>query len=159
MSLVWRGGAGVCRVSGLPGLVAILVLLTGCSDTPYEIVPISGKVTYEDGSPIPAETVSVWFYPQADPLKPNVHARPGQTALNPKDGTFALVSTVKYGDGVIMGKHKVTVKVGDESLTGAGSVPRIYTDPATTPLEIEVTGRNQEVVLKIEKPGPATKRR
>lgn len=159
MRLVWRGGAGVCRVSGLLGLATILVLLTGCSDTPYEIVPVHGKVTYEDGSLIPADTIYVRFFPQVESLSAKVHPRPGSAELDSEDGTFALVSTAKYGDGLIVGKHKVTVTVGDESPTGAGSIPEIYADPATTPLEIEVTGRNQECVLKIEKPGQATQRK
>jgi hypothetical protein len=150
----------VFGVSRFVGLVTILVLLAGCSgDTPYDIVPIHGKVTYEDGSPIPAETIFVWFHPQADPLKPSVHARPGITELNPEDGTFEYVSTCDHADGVILGKHKVTIKLGDESLTGAGSIPPIYADPATTPLEIEVTERNQEFELKIEKLGQAPTRR
>ena len=159
MNSVWRGCRGVYGGSGLPGLVTILVLLAGCSDTPYAIVPIHGKVTYEDGSLIPAETVIVWFHPQADPLKPNVHARPGITELNSEDGTFTSVSTCEHGDGVVLGLHKVVVKVGDESPTGAGSIPAKYADPATTPLEIEVTGRNQDVPLEIEKPTQAAKRR
>ena len=149
----------MCRVSGLLGLVAILVLLTGCSDAPYDIVPIHGKVTYEGGALMPADTIYVRFYPQVESLSAKVHPKPGSTELDTEDGTFALVSTAKYGDGVILGKHKVTVTVGDESPTGAGSIPAVYADPTTTPLEIEVTGRNQEVVLKIEKPGQATKRR
>ena len=159
MSLVWRGGAGVCRVSGLLGPVAVLVLLTGCSDAPYEIVPIHGKVTYKGGALIPAETIYVRFFPQVESLSAKVHPRPGSAELDTEDGTFALASTAKYGDGLIVGKHKVTVTVGDESPTGAGSIPAVYADPATTPLEIEVTGRNQEFVLKIEKPVQATKQR
>jgi len=159
MNSVWRGCRGVYGGSGLPGLVTILVLLAGCSDTPYEIVPIHGKVTYKDGSLIPADAIYVRFYPQVESLSAKVHPRPGSTELDTEDGTFALVSTVEYGDGVIVGKHKVTVTVGDESPTGAGSIPAKYADPATTPLEIEVTGRNQDVPLKIEKPTQATKRR
>jgi hypothetical protein len=148
----------VFRDPGFLGLVTVLVLLAGCSDTPYKIVPIHGKVTYKDGALIPADTIYVRFYPQVESLSGKVHPRPGSTELDTKDGTFALVSTAEYGDGVIVGKHKVTVTVGDESPTGAGSIPAIYADPATTLLEIEVTGRNQEFVLEIEKPGQATKR-
>ncbi len=159
MNSVWRGCRGLYGGSGLPGLVTILVLLAGCSDTPYEIVPIHGKVTYEDGSLIPAETIFVNFYPQVESVNTKVHPRWGIAKLNSEDGTFAYVSTWKHADGVILGKHKVTVKVADESPTGAGSIPEIYADPATTPLEIEVTGRNQDVPLEIDKPTRATKRR
>jgi hypothetical protein len=150
---------GVLRAFGSVSPVTLLVLLAGCSHTPYDIVPIHGKVTYKDGTLIPAKSVLVWFHPQVDPVKPNVHPRPGIAELNPEDGTFALVSTCEHGDGVVLGPHKVTVKVSDESPTGAGAVPRIYADPATTPLKIEVTRRNQEVVLEIDKPRRPIKRR
>jgi hypothetical protein len=139
--------------------MVVLACVAGCSKTPYEIVPIHGKVTYKDGSLIPAESVFLWFYPQVDPLKPNVHARPGIATLNAKDGTFAYVSTCEHGDGVVVGPHKVTVKVAGESATGAGSLPAVYADPATTPLQIEVTQRDQEVILEVDKPGRTAKRR
>jgi hypothetical protein len=159
MNSAWRACSGVFQVSRALVLVTIPVLLAGCSDTPYDIVPIHGTVTYEDGSLIPADKVYVWFYPQVDPLNAKVQPRPGIASLNSEDGTFPLVSTSKHGDGVILGQHKVVVKVADESRTGADAIPRIYTNPATTPLQIEVTGRNQEVELKIAKPGRAAKRK
>jgi hypothetical protein len=159
MDPVWRGRSGALLLTGLLGVVMTLVPLAGCRDTPYDIVPIHGKVTYKDGSLIPAETVFLWFHPQVAPLKPNVHARPGIAELNGEDGTFAYASTCEHGDGVVVGPHRVTVKVADESPTGAGAIPEIYADPATTPLKIEVTVRNQEVVLQIEKPGRVAKRR
>jgi hypothetical protein len=159
MNSVWRGCPRAPRFSALLGLVTILGLLSGCRDTPYKIVPIHGKVTYQDGSLIPAKSVFLWFHPQVDPLKPNVHARPGIAELNPEDGTFACASTCEHGDGVVVGPHKVTVKVADESPTGAGSIPKTYADPTTTPLKIEVTRRNQEVVLEIDKPSRVAKRR
>jgi len=159
MDSVWRGWPGSAPVSRLFALVAVLLFLAGCSKTPYDIVPIHGKVTYKDGSLIPAGSVFLGFHPQVDPLKPSVHARPGLAELNPDDGTFAYASTCEHRDGVVVGPHKVTVKVADESPTGAGSVPPIYADPSTTPLQIEVTRHNQEFVLEIDKPGRPAKRR
>lgn len=159
MNSAWRACSGVSHVSRALVLVAIPLLLAGCSNTPYDIVPIHGKVTYEDGSLIPADKVYVWFYPQVDSLSAKVQPKPGMALLNREDGTFPLVSTSKHGDGVILGQHKVVVKLADESRTGADAIPKIYTDPVTTPLQIEVTGRNQEVELKIKKPSQAARRK
>ena len=159
MDSAWRGKLGVLWVCGRLALAMVLVSLAGCSKTPYDIVPIHGKVTYKDGSLIPAGSVFLGFHPQVDPLKPSVHARPGLAELNSADGTFAYASTCEHRDGVILGPHKVTVKVAGESPTGAGSIPPIYADPSTTPLQIEVTRRNQEVILEIDKPSRAAKRR
>ena len=40
------------------------VLLGGCSGTgsPFDSVPVTGKVAYEDGSPIPAQGIKVYFH-------------------------------------------------------------------------------------------------
>jgi len=77
MDSAWRGWLAVLRVCERLALAMVLVSLAGCSKTPYDIVPIHGKVSYKDGSLIPAGSVFLGFHPQVDPLKPNVHARPG----------------------------------------------------------------------------------
>lgn len=151
----WTAGFRV----GLPLVWPVFLVLSGCSDTPYDIVPISGKVTYEDGQPIPADSVYVWFYPQVDPRSAKVQPRPGVAELNSEDGTFAYASTCEHADGVIPGRHKVVVKLADESQTGAEAIPKIYTDPATTPLEIEVTEGNQYFELSVKRPSRAARRR
>lgn len=119
----------------------------GASDTPFGIVEVEGKVTYEDGSPIPG--VSVQFVPQTPPLDPKTVPRPGVAGIA-DDGTIEQVTTYKYADGLVPGKHKVIVK----SKTGNGqrtdAVDARYSSSDTTPLMVDTA--EQPFDIKVEKP-------
>lgn len=116
---------------------ACLLFLAGCGG-PYELVPVSGKVTYEDGSLLPAEDnyVRLTFYPQAAPLDEMTHPRPAMADVNLQDGTFSCASTHDYGDGITAGRHKVVLSTIIAQETPRG-VPAEYNDLATTPLEVD----------------------
>jgi hypothetical protein len=101
-----------------PGLVQILavflallsaVLLVGCggSVSPFDSVPVSGKVTYEDGSAIPLGGMQLTFHSQVPPQN-GMHPRPGVVGVK-GDGTFENVTSYKFADGLVLGKHKVVV--------------------------------------------------
>jgi hypothetical protein len=61
----------------------------GCgSGNPFDIVPVHGKLTYDDGSLIPAESILVTFNPIGVERREKLVAPGGQTYLNVSDGTY-----------------------------------------------------------------------
>jgi len=139
-----------CRV----GLSAIAICTTvmglaGCgSSGPFDYVKVEGKFVYEDGSPIPLNGESrVVFKSEAAPIDEIYHARPAVAYVG-ADGTFTSVTSHKYGDGLVPGKHKVILSAVDAE--GKPLIPREYSDPNTTPLELDTA--DSPLVLKIRKP-------
>lgn len=131
--------AGKCnrrpRLRGLACGVAAL-LLAGCSEsTPYGVVPVSGKIVYDDGSVIPAEEMILSFRSMEQPLDPKTHPRTGMCRVNVGDGTFESVTTYAHADGAIRGKHKVSVAFRGGN--GKNIVPKDYTSELTTPLVVD----------------------
>lgn len=119
-------------------LLTLICLVLGCgkSEKPYSIVPVEGKVTYEDGTPIPG--VKVTFVSQAQPLDSKTHPRPGVAGIA-DDGTIEEVTTYNFGDGLVPGKHKVVVKSSavHTKYSSAKTTPLIF-DTADVPLNITV---------------------
>lgn len=133
-------------------VVSILsIAVAGCSGTgsPFQSVPVSGKVTYEDGSPIPVPGMTLYFFCQ-EPPKENMHPRPASVGVG-SDGTFEKVTTYKYADGLVLGKHKVAV-VCQENGKPSAKIPKGYEIPLKTPLMVEVTQSGQFLEIKIPKP-------
>jgi len=127
-------------------------LLAGCgSGEPFSMVPVSGKVVYEDGSLIPAPQLQVIFVPQIPPADKKTYPRQGLAYVNPKDGTFSNVTSHQPGDGVVIGRAKVVVKSLDERGNPTAHVPAAYQDVSTTPLEVEVSKDSREFTLKIDR--------
>lgn len=112
-------------------LVAALTV-AGCDNNPFEHVLVRGKISYEDGTVIPAEGLRLFFKSETPPIDNKTHPRPGVADVNVKDGTFELASTYKYGDGLVSGRHKVVLVIQPETL-----VPREYTSAMTTTLVID----------------------
>lgn len=133
-------------------LGALLLGIAGCGGQPFDMVPVDGKVTYEDGSVIPAKRLRVVFLPQAAPINAATHPRPGEAEVNVTDGTFSNVTSLKYGDGLVLGKHKVQVISLNEMEVETDAVPKQYRSADTTPLEIEVSSGNTHFELKVKKP-------
>jgi len=133
--------------------LASILWLAGCGGSqPFSTVPVSGKVMYEDGSLIPAPQIQVMFVPQVPPVDKKTYPRPGLAYVNPKDGTFANVTSHQPGDGVVVGRAKVVIKTLDERGNPTAHVPKAYQEVSTTPLEVEVSQQNREFVLKVKKP-------
>jgi len=129
-------------------------LLAGCgSGEPFPMVPVSGKVLYEDGSLIPAPQLQILFVPQTPPTDKKTYPRQGLAYVNTKDGTFSNVTSHQPGDGVVIGRAKVIVKSLDDRGNPTAHVPTAYQDVSTTPLEVEVSKDSREFILKIKKPG------
>ena len=129
-----------------------LALLAGCgSREPFELVKVSGRITYEDGTLIPAEGnyVRLTFYPQTPPRDPRTHPRPGTAEVNLQDGAFSRATTHHWGDGLTVGKHKVVISTIALQQAPKG-VPQEYNDLHHTPLEVDTA--NVPFHLKIRKP-------
>jgi hypothetical protein len=146
-------------VSYAPKLVVGLLICTpviGCgSNVPFDFVPVQGKVTYEDGSLIPADSILVTFNPVLEGTKGKMVPPGGQTQVNVQDGTFSAVSSHRANDGVAVGRHKVVVvafrKGPNGSPVPSPAVPAAYRDANSTPLEIEVDSSNRTLELKVKK--------
>ncbi len=124
-------------------LVAVCI---GCgSSAPFEYIPVSGQLTYEDGSSIPAPGMKLQFEPLDAPVVEGFHARTATANLN-AEGKFNEATSYKFGDGLIPGKHKVAIGYANDkagkllvpmSATNLGST-EIIVDTANLPLEIKV---------------------
>lgn len=132
----------------LIGLLSLsLLCLNGCgSGEPFDYVPASGKVTYDDGSIIPVR-VRVIFSSQEPPVDGKRFPRPA-SALPDDQGVFPVVSSMKYDDGIVPGKHKVSVIY--EGKQPERFIPREYSNPATTPIEVDSADAPFEI--KVKKP-------
>lgn len=139
----------------------LTVLLGGClagcgGGAPFKIVPVSGKVTYRDGSLIQADRIVVTFVPQGVEAAGKDAAAAATGEVNVADGTFAGLTTQKHHDGAIVGKHKVLVQALKTGPAGVGepiaAVPAVYAKAATTPLEVDVpSGGKDDFELLIDK--------
>ncbi len=140
-------------------LLLAAACLAGCGGgAPFKIAPVSGKVTYADGTLIQADQVRVQFVPQGVQASGAEAAAAASGEVNVSDGTFAGLTTEKHHDGAIVGKHKVLVQAFKMGPAGVGepiaAVPAKYAKAATTPLEVEVpSGGKDDFKLEIEKPG------
>lgn len=140
----------VLRVSFLAFLP---IALTSCgSSDPFAYVEVSGKVIYDDGTPIPADSIRLTFVPQSEALDEKTHARPGVAEVNVADGTFSVVTSRKHGDGIVPGKHKVTVVALDATQTPTDAIPSEYATAANTPLEVDTA--NQPFNLSVRRATP-----
>lgn len=131
-------------------ICCMTLVFVGCSREPFTMVPVSGKVTYEDGSVIPAELLCVVFTPQSPPVDAKTYPRPGSAPVDPATGEFRSVTTHKFNDGLARGRHKATLGKLGGGAPHTTIVPAEYLDPAKTPLEVDTDTPRFE--LKIRKP-------
>lgn len=131
----------------------VVVVCLGCgSGSPFDYVPVSGTLTYEDGATIPAGGIELQFFAQdAKPVN-GAHPRPAGTKVD-ASGNFANVTSYKYGDGLVLGKHKVSIDYATDA-KGKRLVPKEYTHGGTTPLIVEITEDSAESPLEIKVPRP-----
>ncbi|MEO0530549.1 MAG: hypothetical protein AAF266_08220 [Planctomycetota bacterium] len=148
------------RYAAIAAALASLVIVGCGSGDPFSYVKVSGSVAYEDGSPIPSDAIIVTFAPQAEAIDEQFHPRSGM-AYADAQGNFDTVTSYKYGDGIVKGRHKVLVSIrgGAPSVTDKRTgkkvsrplIPEIYTSLATTPIEVHTDDAPFD--LKIAKPG------
>jgi hypothetical protein len=134
-------------------MAACLPLLLGCSEPnsgdPFTYQKVSGTLSYEDGSKIPTQEIYIRFYSEAPPVG-STYPRAGTVVVDGKSGEFHDVTSHTPNDGLVQGKHKVTITGDDNKPLPANIVPAEYADVKRTPLEVD-TGQ-QPFVLKVRKP-------
>jgi len=141
------------RVLSLQRYALLLTLaLTGCGDSqPFSKVQISGTVRYDDGTLIPAHRLVLTFVSQTKPLDAKTYPRPGRAEVDVKDGTFHVVTSVRYGDGMVVGEHQVCLTALDKNQIPLPVIPEEYATPKTTPLIISTDDSPLEI--RIPRPG------
>src|SRR3990172_2569518 len=107
--------SGLAKIGAIALCIAVVLAMTGCSRSPYELAPVHGRVTL-DGRPLSQS--KVMFAPVEVGDNPN----PGKPAfgLVQDDGSFVL-TTYRTNDGAIVGEHWV-------------SIVRLTTEPRDTTL-------------------------
>jgi hypothetical protein len=122
---------------------------TGCgSGEPFDYIPVTGKVTYDDGAPIPAGGMMLQFIAQDVEPVDGMHPRPATASVDAQ-GEFKDVTSHKYGDGLVPGKHKVALIYATDA-NGKSLVPKEYTHAGTTPLVVDTA--TLPLVIKVPRP-------
>ena len=140
------------RLTGLHFLSAslCLLLLAGCgSKDPFGYVKVSGRVMYDDDTPIPAD-LHLTFHPQAGPIDAKTHPRPGRAVADKATGEFSSVTSHMPNDGLVRGRHKVTLLLNNGHPLPPSIAAPEYSDPNKTSLEVDTA--NLPFVLKVKKP-------
>jgi len=133
----------------LVSAVVVMSPLVGCGDgSPFEYVPVQGRLTYEDGSAIPAAGgMRLQFEPLDVVAHDGMHPRTASTGLD-AEGRFTNATSYKYGDGLVPGRHKVAIAYATDA-KGKLLVPKAFTNLATTPLVVNTA--DQPLEIKVPK--------
>jgi hypothetical protein len=131
-------------------VTSALALCCGCGggDRPFDYVPVSGRLTYDDGSPIPAPGIRLAFEVQGVGPKGDAYPPSGDAPVD-GDGNFAYVTSHRHADGLVPGKHKVTIYYATDA-RGNLLIPKEYSRPNSTPLTITT----DKLPLEIKVPRP-----
>ena len=129
-------------------LLPLVLCGVGCGrDNPFELVKVSGTLTYDDGTLIPANLIILKFEPLAVALDTKTHPPSGMSYVNVTDGTFDVVTSYKYADGLVSGQHRVLV-----SATASGApttlIPGEYIDSDRTPLLVDTADSPFRLVVR-----------
>ena len=131
-----------------PSLLVALLILAGAAGCGSGRHPVSGRVVYEDGSPVEEGSV----VGETGEGKAKVMA---QGNIQP-DGSFQW-GTAKPGDGAAPGKYRVVVlprALGDAE-TAQGMQPAVdakYTKYDTSGITIDVKEGKNELPITVTKP-------
>ena len=129
--------------------LVLIVLVSGCGSGRYTV---TGRVTYEDGTPVEGGTVIG---------EATVNGKPvGVQGNIEKDGTFTW-GTERAGDGAVPGTYRVIVMpiaLRDTEL-GEGKRPAVsskYTKYETSGITFEVKAGKNELKITVTKPKSKT---
>jgi hypothetical protein len=107
---------------------AFAVTLAGCDSQPYQVAPVSGRVTLDD-EPLPEALVTFQPIGGAEAKEPG----PGSFGRTDKDGRFTLRIVEPDQPGAVVGLHQVFISTatsagGDGDRILGERVPRRYRD-------------------------------
>ena len=132
-------------------LAFALAAVSGCGTSkPYPVQKVSGKITYEDGSLIPAQIIRLVFVPQTPPIDPKVPPMKGKADVDVKSGRFSDATTFVRADGIIRGEHKVFMQCIVNGTQSSKLVPADYASAEKTPLRVKSS--ESPFDLKVPKP-------
>lgn len=128
-------------------LPLLLLFVMGCGAGRY---PVTGRVTYEDGSPVEDGTVIAEATVDGKAV--------GVQGAIAKDGTFSWGGD-RPGDGALPGTYKVLVMPPTipNGPAGEGKVPAVdgkFTKYDTSGLSFEVKPERNEFNIKVPRPKP-----
>lgn len=125
-------------------LLLALPLCFGCGAK--ETAQVSGRVQYKGGEPIKGGIRIIRFEPAEDSMATIRRTASGTIG---DDGRFEMYSR-KPGDGVYIGKYKVTFTILTSATGGENITPPDYISDELTPLEVEVTDDVSDLLFEIE---------
>jgi hypothetical protein len=129
----------------------LLAPLVGCGTRePFELVRASGRVRYEDGTLIPVKNLTINFHPQAAAKNNKTYPRTGSALIDSATGAFSSVTSHRHADGIVKGKHKVTLHLPGRMPLPPEIASDIYSNHDRTPLEVD-TGKSP-FDLRVAKP-------
>ena len=118
-------------------------VLLGCGDGRPRRVPVSGQVLI-DGQPLPGgNQATIQVVPR--------DARPAFGKID-NDGHFTL-TTFDTNDGCVTGTHRVavvySVPIGNRGVRWL--VPKQYSDPSTSELDVTIEGETNDLTIELTK--------
>jgi hypothetical protein len=129
--------------------IAVIIFCLGCgSGGPFHYQEVQGTLTYEDGTPIPSGGIQLKFIALDVAAVEDSHPRPAIANLDAQ-GEFPCVTSYKYGDGLVPGKHKIAI-LGAKDNHGKLLVPKECTHVTTTPLIVDTADAPFEI--KVPRP-------
>ena len=126
-------------------LVWGLIVQAGCGREAHQV---SGRVQYNDGTPITGGLRIIRFEPTDDSTAKIRKAASGRIG---EDGSFEL-HTRKPGDGVYAGKYAVTFTIRTDPFGGKSLIAPRFTRRDSTPFNIVVDEDREGLLFELEKP-------
>lgn len=119
-----------------------LIALAGCGGGAGDRLHVAGTLKFSDGTPIVSEGGNLVFQPVGE-------GKPGFGEVD-ANGNFSVKS--RTGEvGIAPGTYKVVAQLWKNYGNQELAVPKLYGDPATTPLEATVDADHDHFDFVIEK--------
>jgi len=120
-------------------------LISGCGGAKHPVVPVKGRVVFEDGKPLPVGTRII--------LEPVDSDRKPATGEVKDDGSFELKHSAG-GNGAEIGKYRVRIAAPpNDNQQFFQMVPESYAEGHE--LMVEVKPDSTEITLKVRRKNPS----
>jgi hypothetical protein len=129
----------------LGALMMVGGLMCGCGGAKHPVVPVKGRVVFEDGKPLPVGTRII-----LEPVDPDRKPATGEVK---DDGSFELKHSAG-ANGAEIGKYRVRIAApANDSQNFFQMVPESYAEG--NELMLEVKPDSTEVTLKVRRKNPS----